>query len=255
MAKTLEKELKRPDEFVSFWTHFGAKLSQNRRKVIALLATVAVIVAGVWGWTFYRQGLAAKETLAFLRIDRIANAELLPDKDSDKKEPDKASAKAEESDVPRFKTEKERLEAANKEADAFIAQYGTEGLGRKVSLDKASRLIVLGNPAEAATIYERLAGSETDANLRRIELEGVGIAREVEGKLDEALRAYTALAEQCQAGSRFYLDQALYAEARVLQKQGKSKDAEKILREILEKAPKTPLRSQIDDRLALTAEK
>jgi hypothetical protein len=47
----------------------------------------------------------------------------------------------------------------------------------------------------------------------------------------------------------------LYSKARILQKQGKAKDAEKVLREILDKVPKTPLRSQIDDRLALLAEK
>jgi hypothetical protein len=218
--------------------------------VIALLVTVAVIVAAGWGWTFRRHSVAAKETLAFQRIERIAEAELLPDK-----EPEKGAAKAEEPDVPRFKTEKERLEAANKEADAFIAQFGTGGLGRKALFDKASRLIVLGKAADAASIYEKLAANETEANLRLIQLEGVAIAREAEGKLDEALRAFANLAEQCQHGSKFYLDQALYGQARVLQKQGKAKDAEKALREILEKVPKTPLRSQIDDRLALIAEK
>jgi hypothetical protein len=249
VARSLEKELKRPDEFVTFWTRLGGKVSRNRGKVIVLLITTVVGVGVGWGWTYYRHSVAAKATAAFQRIERIAKADLLPDK-----APDKAAA-TEEDDVPRFKTEKERLEAANKEADAFLARFGNLGLGRKVLADKASRLIVLGNASEAASIYQRLAASETEPGLRVVELEGVAVAREAEGKLDDALRAFTALADECQRGSKFYLDRALYSKARILQKQGKAKDAEKVLREILDKVPKTPLRSQIDDRLALLAEK
>jgi hypothetical protein len=262
VAKALEKELKRPDEFVSFWTQFGAKVSQNRRKVIAVAIAVAVVAAGGWGWTLYRHSAAAKATAAFQRVERIASADLLPDKAEDKaadkaddKAANKVEAKTETDDAPRFKTEKERLEAANREADAFIAQFGSSGLGRRALADKASRLVVLGNAGEAASIYERLAASETDPGLRMVALEGIAVAREVEGKLDDALRAYTDLADQAGRGSKFYLDRALYAKARILEKQGKAKDAEKVLREILDKVPKTPLRSQIDDRLALLAEK
>jgi tetratricopeptide (TPR) repeat protein len=250
VTKALEKELKRPDEFVSFWTHLGQKIGQYRRGVIALLVTAGVCIAGGWGWTAYRSSAAAKATAAFERIARVANAELLPEK-----EPEKASPTTAPSDVQRFKTEQQRLEEANKEADAFLAQFGSDGLGRKVLVDKAARLVVLGNPAEAAAIYERLAANETDHGLRVIALEGVAVAREAEGKLDDALRAYTSLADECQRGSKFFLDRALFSQARILEKQGKRKDAEKILREILDKVPKTSLRSQIDDRLALLTEK
>jgi hypothetical protein len=261
VAKALEKELKQPDEFVSFWTHVGQNLSKHRSKVIGLLVTVVVCAAAGWGLTVYRQSAAAKATVAFDRIDRIANADLLPEKspDQDAKKDDKAAAKPEakpEADgLPHFKTEKERLEAANKEADAFLAQFGNGGLGRKVLFGKASRLLVLGNAGEAATIFESLAASEPDRDLKLLEQEGVAVAREAEGKLDEALRGFSALADESQAGSKFYLDRALFAKARILEKQGKGKDAEKVLRDILDKVPKTSLRSQIDDRLALLTEK
>ncbi len=258
MAKNLEKELKRPDEFVSLWTHLGQKLAQHRRKVIALLVTAGVCVAVGWGIMGYRQSAAAKATVASDRIDRIAEATLTSDKADDKADKggkeDKA-AKPEDDGLPHFKTEKERLEAANKEADAFLAQFGSSGLGRKVLLDKASRLLVLGNPGEAASIYESLSAGETDRDLRLVEREGVAIAREAEGKLDDALREFSSLADESQGGSKFYLDRALFAKARILEKQGKGKDAEKVLREILDKVPKTALRSQIDDRLAILTEK
>jgi hypothetical protein len=252
--KALEQELKKPDEFVSFWTHLGAKLAKHRKTLIAMVVIAVVGVAAGWGVYSYRTSQAAKATAAFARIDRIAVAPLLPEK-ADKEDVKAAAEEDEALNVPRFKTEKERLEAANKEADAFVATYGADGLGRKALLGKAGRLVVLGQAEEAANIYETLAAGETDPGLRAIEQEGAAAAFEEAGKLDEALRAYTALAESSQRGGSFYLDRALFAKARVLEKQGKGKDAEQALREILNKVPKTFLRPQIDDRLAVLTEK
>jgi tetratricopeptide (TPR) repeat protein len=251
--KALEKELKKPDEFVSFWTHLGAKIVAHRRKVIAGVVTVAVGIGAGWGIVSYQAAHAAKATAAFARIERIASAELLPEK-ADDKEASAAVAAAGEDQVPRFKTEKERLEAAIKEADAFVAAFGSEGLGRRALLGKAGRLVAVEKAAEAATLYETLAGGEQDASLRAVAQAGAAAAYEAAGKFEEALRSYTSLAESS-GGSGFYLDHALYAKARLLEKQGKTKDAEQVLRDILTKAPKTLLRQQIDDRLAVLTEK
>ncbi len=254
MAKALSKQLKQPDEFVSFWTHFGTKLSQHRGKVIAALVVAVVGLAAGWGMVLYRNAQAAKATVAFERIDRIAAAELLPEK-----APESAKeAKPETSDedaVPRFKTEKERLEAAIKEADAFVAAFGSGGLGRKALFGKASRLLALDKTDEAATIYDTLAASEHDPELRAMEMDGSAAAKEAAGKLDDALRAFSALADECQRTGSFYLDRALYGKARVLEELGKGKDAEQVLRDILTKVPKTSLRPQIDNRLAVLGEK
>ena len=254
MAKSLSKELKQPDEFVSFWTHLGAAIAKHRRKVIA--AVVTVVVAGVvgWGTMVYRNSQAAKATAAFARIDRIATAGLLPEKakGEDAKGED---AKPEDDGLPHFKTEKERLEAAVKEADAFVAAFGAGGLGRKALFGKAGRLLALDRAADAAAIYETLSAGETDPDVKAMEREGSAVASEAAGKLDDALRLYTALADEGQRNGSFYVDRALFAKARVLEKQGKAKDAEKALREILDKVPKTSLRQQIDDRLAILAEK
>jgi tetratricopeptide (TPR) repeat protein len=252
VAKALAKELKQPDEFVSFWTHLGAKLAKHRWKVIATVASAGVALAAGWGVVSYRNTQAAKATVAFARIDRIASADLLPEKPEDKAA---KPEKTEEDPVPRFKTEQERLEAANKESDAFIATFGSEGLGRRALFGKASRLLVLGKAAEAANLYDTLAANEPNAELRAMEQEGSAAASEAAGKLDDALRSYTALAELCQHSGSFYLDRALFAKARILEKQGKGKDAEQALRDILTKVPKTSLRPQIDDRLAVLGEK
>lgn len=265
MAKALTKELKQPDEFVSFWTHLGAKVARHRGKVIATVASAAVALAAGWGAVTYRNAQAAKATVAFARIDSIASAELLPEKaqedakaakpEKQDKVQDKVDDKSDKDSVPQFKTEQERLEAAIKEADAFVAAFGSEGLGRRALFGKASRLLALGKAAGAVAIYSTLAASEANPELRAMEQEGVAAANEAAGEFDNALRAYSALADESQRGGSFYLDRALFAKARILEKQGKTKDAEQALRDILTKVPKTSLRPQIDDRLAVLGEK
>lgn len=260
VAKALAKELKQPDEFVSFWTHFGAKLARNRRKVIATVVSTALALAAGWGVVSYRNAQAAKATEALARIDRIASADLLPEKSAENAKAEKPAKpekqeKIDEDSVPRFKTEQERLEAAIREADAFVATFGGEGLGRKALFGKAGRLLALGKSADAAAIYGTLAANEPNPELRAMEQEGAAAASEAGGKLDDALRSYSALADESQRTGSFYLDRALFAKARILEKQGKGKDAEQVLRDILTKVPKTSLRSQIDDRLAVLGEK
>jgi len=257
VAKALTKELKQPDEFVSFWTHFGAKLAKHRRKVIATLVSAVVALGAGWGVVSYRNAQAAKATEAFARIDHIASAELLPEKPAENGKAAKLEKpeKTDEDSVPRFKTEQERLEATNKEADAFLATFGSEGLGRRVLFGKAGRLLALGKSADAAAIYGTLAANEPNPELRAMEQEGSAAASEAAGKLDDALRSYSALADESQRSGNFYLDRALFAKARILEKQGKGKDAEQVLRDILTKVPKTSLRQQIDDRLAVLGEK
>jgi tetratricopeptide (TPR) repeat protein len=205
----------------------------------------------------YRNAQAAKATVAFARIDRIAAADLLPEKAPDGAKSDKADKqeKLDQDSVPRFKTEQERLEAAIKEADAFVAAFGNDGLGRKALFGKASRLLALGKAADAVTLYGTLSASEANPEMRAMEQEGAAAANEAAGKLDDALRAYSTLADESQRSSSFYLDRALFAKARILEKQGKAKDAEQALRDILTKVPKTMLRAQIDDRLAVLGEK
>ena len=254
VAKALAKELKQPDEFVSFWTHFGAKLARHRRKVIATVVSAALALAAGWGVVSYRNAQAAKATEALARIERIASADLLPEKPAENAKAEKPE-KVDEDSVPRFKTEQERLEAAIKEADAFVATFGGEGLGRKALFGKAGRLLALGKSSDAAAIYGTLAANEPNPELRAMEQEGSAAASEAAGKLDDALRSYSALADESQRTGSFYLDRALFAKARILEKQGKGKDAEQVLRDILTKVPKTSLRSQIDDRLAVLGEK
>lgn len=246
MARSLNrKELKKPDEFVSFWTQLGSKISAHRGKVIATGVLVVVVGGGTWGSMFWKQQLATQETEAFSRIEKAALAPLLPEKGEEAKE-----NKPDEDEGPRFKTDQERLQATVAEADAFVAAHGSSGLGRRALLIKANSLLRLGKGADAATAFQQLSQGEPDKGMRLVEQDGLALALEAQGQIDKAMEVYGSMASDTQQVGNFYADRALYAKARLLQKQGKGKDAEKVLREILDKMPKTSLRREIDDRLA-----
>jgi tetratricopeptide (TPR) repeat protein len=86
--------------------------------------------------------------------------------------------------------------------------------------------------------------------MRLVEQDGLALAFEAQGQIDKAIDMYSSMAVEAQQAGNFYADRALFGKARLLQKQGKGKDAEKVLREILDKMPKTSMRREIDDRLA-----
>ncbi|HEX7598913.1 MAG TPA: tetratricopeptide repeat protein, partial [Polyangia bacterium] len=186
-----------------------------------------------------------QETVVFERIEKTALAPLLPEK-TDKAE----EVKPADGEAPRFKTDQERLAATIEATDSFVKAHGSSGLAPRALLIKANALLASGKGAEAGTTFQQLLVNERDKNMRLVEEDGLALAFEAQGQIDKAIEQYKTMADEARLVGDFYADRALYGQARLLQKQGKGKDAEKLLREILEKLPKTLLRRDIDDRLA-----
>jgi hypothetical protein len=234
------KELKNPDQFVTFWGRVGAYLSAHRVAVLGGVAALLLVGFGSWGVSSLMARKAADNSLAFSRIEKIANAELLPEKGEPAKKDD---------GLPHFKTEEARLEAALKEVDAFLSAHGSSNLKDEALLLKARYLLALGKTSEALAIYKDQLGG-VDARFRFLAREGLGYAQEASGQIEDAIATFTMLADDAQNAGGFYRDRALFHKARLLQQKGSGKDAEKLLHEILEKTPTTPLREEINDRLA-----
>jgi tetratricopeptide (TPR) repeat protein len=234
------KELKHPDQFLTFLNRLGTFITSHRLGLISGVGAVLVICFAAWGISTFVSKRAAQTSQAFAKIERIAGADLLP-----------ATGEAPKTDdgLAHFKTEQARLEAALKEADTFLAAHGGSNLADEALLLKAKYLLMLGKSSDALAIYQGKLGA-VDARLRFLAQEGLGYALEATGQTDGAIAAFAALAEQAQASGGFYRDRALYHKARLTEKKGNVKDAEKIFREILEKAPNGPLREEINDRLA-----
>jgi tetratricopeptide (TPR) repeat protein len=234
------KELKNPDQFVTFWTRLATMSASHRKMVIGALVALIVAGLGIWGGSNLVGKRTAENSRAFARIERVANAAPLP-------ATGEAPKGLADDGLPHFKTDKERLEAALKEADAFLAAHGSSPLADEAYLLKAKYLMALNKPADALVIYQTKLGN-LDRRLQFLAQEGLGYALEATNQIDQALTAFQALADQ--SGDGFYKDRALFHKARLLANKGTPKEAEKIYREILEKTPATPLRQEINDRLA-----
>jgi tetratricopeptide (TPR) repeat protein len=247
------KELRQPDEFVSFWTRLGTKVSSHRRLVIVSGVVLVGGTLGGWGLMTWQEARSVQDTEAFARIESTALAPIVPEK-ADKAEPAKP-AKTSDGEGPRFKTHGERLQATVTEADAFLAAHGSSRLARRAQLVRADALLEQGKGAEAAVAFQQIIDGEQDKALRLVEQDGLALAFEAQGQIDKAIEVYGRMADEARQVNNFYADRALYGKARLLERQGKGKDAEKILREILDKTPKTSLRREIDDRLAALADK
>jgi tetratricopeptide (TPR) repeat protein len=237
------KQLKKADQFVSFWTRVGHVLATHRLVVLGVVLGALVLVFGTWGVSSLLSKRAAAASHDFARIERVANADLIP-ATADGPKPNLDDG------LPHFKTEQDRLEAALKEADSFISAHGGSSLKDDAQLLKAKYLLALGKAGEAVALYKALLAGGVDQRLRFLAEEGLAYAQEASGQVDEAIASFAALAKDSEKNGGFYRDRALFGQARLLQKKGNSKEAERFYKEILEKTPTTSLREEINDRLA-----
>jgi tetratricopeptide (TPR) repeat protein len=249
-SKKINKELKAPDHFVSFWGQAAAWLSARKAGVLVGLGVLVAVVAIGWALQGFRQGRAERASRDFARIHRIATAPLAPAAG----ETPPAEAAVPDPDLPKLKTEKERLEAALKEADTFLGAHGGSSLREEALLLKGRYLVALDRAAEAVPIYSELVGS-VDRRLRFLALEGLAYAQEASGQLDKAVAAFSRLADDARESGNFFRDRALFNQARVLERKGSPKDAEKLYRSILSEVPQSALKEEINARLAVLENK
>jgi hypothetical protein len=229
------------DEFISFWARFFNAVAPYARAIGITLATAVGIWFAVWGFQGWREGKAEKAAEMFGRAVKIYDSELLGDQPPPKTE--------EENAVPRFKTAKERADAAVAELDKLDKQHGGSAVAKNAVVFRAGVLYDQGKFDEAATLYNQyLASGAKDGTVVTLAREGAALCDEARGKLDDALAKYKAL-EPKGAKNDFYRDRALFSQARVYVKKGDKKKAAELYKEVLTKVPATPLRDEIQNQL------
>jgi tetratricopeptide (TPR) repeat protein len=248
-----KKELKQPDEFVSFWTHVGEQAgkwaTEYRRPLLIASTALATAVIGLIVLTTVSESHAKKASDELARIERIATAELRPE-GSPATNPD-GSPLANDG-VPHFKTAKERAEATLKELDAFVASSGNP-LRMQGRFERGPLLLSLGRADEAVKAYEDILKEGPDDRLRFLAHEGLGYAQEAKGDLAAAAAAFDKLTEDAAVFKEggFYKERAAFHKARLAELRGNSDEAKKLYREVLDKNPTSSLRDEISNRLAV----
>ena len=242
MAKRYtRKELRRPDEFVSFWQR-AYNLLQGAGRPIVIGAVVAIaVIGGANALSSRSQSRESDASRALSHAMKVYAADLATDDEALKK------LQQQEEDVPRYKSVDERRQATLAELDDLLRKQPGAGAAVEARLVRAGVLLDGGKWDEAITAYgDFLAQVGTDHRLRFLAREGRGYAYEGKGQLDQALNEFSKLEGEGDLSK----DRAQYHQARILEKKGDAKGAEKLYQAVLEKFPSTNLRDEIGNRLA-----
>jgi tetratricopeptide (TPR) repeat protein len=240
MSKYNRKQRTKPDdEFVGFWQKFFNAIEPYARAIGVSALSALVIVFAVWGISTWRDHKKEDAAEAFSRAVKIYDADLITDDNPVKSD--------EENPTPRFKTDKERVDATIAELDALDKKFGGE-VSRDALLFRAGIYYDQGRFDEAASAYTRFLDGQHQPSVTAVAREGLGLCHEARGKLDDALTAYQALEPK---SGDYFRDRALYDQARVYLKKGDKKKASDLYKEVLAKVPTTPLRDEIQTQLAL----
>jgi predicted negative regulator of RcsB-dependent stress response len=235
------KELKKQDEFVTFWHHVYEWMRGSTQPILIGLVVAAVVILGSSLWSSHAQKSQAEATRMLSQAMRIYSTDLTADEEMAKK-------LTSEDGVPRFKTAEERRKATLEELGQVLSKYGGTGAAREAVLVRAGVLFDGGLYDEAITAYgDFLANTDSDNRMRMLAREGRGYSFEAKGQLDPALDEYRKL--ETEAGD-VYKDRAQYHQARIFEKKGDKSGAEHLYKAILEKNPQSSLRDDISNRLA-----
>ena len=240
MSKYTRKKKDAPqDEFVGFWEKLAKKAEPYARAIAITAVTAAVLIAVVWAISSWMEKKSQAATEAFGRAVRIYEADLIT-----ADEPVKSD---EINPVPRFKTEQERAEATLQALDAFDKKYKKAATARQAMLFRAGVYFDLGRWDDAAAAYEKFLEDTHPSPLIAVGREGLGLVREQQGKLDEALGLYQQIEPKV---GDYYRDRALWDQARVWRKKGDKKKAAELLKQLVQKVPGSPLKDEAQTQIA-----
>lgn len=200
-----------------------------------MLVVAVLIVGGVWIWSYFANDRAITSTGVLSRSFEIYNQTVIPT--SDKLPPA-------EDGIPRFKTKESKLKAADKEFSKTMEASGG-------SLESLALLMRAGvrfdqkRYDDAIKDYQQFLKQSDDTRFRYMAQEGLAYCYEARKSLDQALAEFRKLPRD---GEKKWA--AIYQEARILAKQGKKKEAAKLLRQVIDKAPEKTLVNRASDHLA-----
>ena len=236
-----------PDQFVGFWQRMYERIAPYVTGGLLALIGIVVLIIGAWAGSVWLEGRKERATEQLGRTIRIAEAELLPAVDKDKDKDKDKDPEEIDSEVPRYKTAKERNDAVLQAVGELDKAYGSTPAAIRGSLLRAGVLYDQGKYADAEAAYRKYLDSKpSEPALIALAHEGVGLSAEARGELDAALVAF-----QAQQVGNFYRERSQWNQARIYAKKKDKKKATEIYKDLLTKAaPQSALRDEVQNRLA-----
>lgn len=208
------KDLRQPDEFLTFSRRALAYAEEHRTTVFVASGALVVILVAVLAY----RGIRARQEDHAAKAYAQAHALL-----DDRRYPEAATAFQE-----------------------VVNGYGSTGYGVLAQLQAANALLLADRPGEATLAYQRFldAGAPTDY-LRQLALVRLGFAQEKNGKPGEAQAAYASAAEIAAP----FAEEALLGQARVVEQNGDAAKAKDLYGRFLEKYPTSERRAIVTARV------
>jgi tetratricopeptide (TPR) repeat protein len=222
--KSRRKELRQPDEFVSFTMKAGQWVRDHQRLVIFVSVAVVVIVVAV-ALTVQLTGnyrVKASEGL-WTAVETGAAPVVDPDREQDIP-----------ANIRKFDSVDERSAAAIKAFKVAVDENGKSTAGQAARLALAALTLEKGEYPAAHKLYESfLDAPDGLSEFEGLALEGVGYCLEGQKNYDQALAKYRQL-EKISDGD--YQDVARYHQARMLEKLNKRDEALDLYRGVVRRA-------------------
>jgi len=235
LAKKIDrKDLKQPDEFISF-SHKALQWALERRTgVLVGIAALVLIIIGFYAWRWYLHENARHASMDFIEAKKILETSL---QESPNQQPTNMSQAS-------YVTEKEKHQAAieafkkvknnHKGTDvASLATYFIAESNRKI-----------GEYANAIKYFKEYISEQGQNGLLGVfALEGIATSHESQDKPEEALKHYQKL-------EKLEPDRGKYHQARLKQKSGEIQEARRLYEDIIKEHPQTIYRQTIEERLS-----
>jgi tetratricopeptide (TPR) repeat protein len=240
LAKKLShKELKEPDEFLSFTVRALRWINQQKVALIAGALALAVVILGTFAWKWYALSKEKAASVAFIQAREILDARVIPRDDS-------AGTSASDGS---FSSEDDKYRAAIAEFEQVAKSHSNSATAALATYYLAEYSRRIGDYDKAIENFKSYLKSEgPSGELAAFAVEGIAASLEAQGKDDQAVQQYKRLTE-----SPFDMqpDRGLFHVARLEQKAGRNDEAVRLFNEIIEKYPKTTYMREIQDRLSV----
>jgi tetratricopeptide (TPR) repeat protein len=182
-GKFTRKELKGPDEFISFAGKGLEWIAAHLRPLLIGVGAIAVIGSGIWIWQHFshRSSLEASDALqAALEIyRRPLKGERGGEDEGDAKKP--------------FENAKERAKAALEKFQYVVREFSGTDVARLGHLYVGNCHFTLGETAAAIESFEKFVSKAPEPHLQALALENIGYAYEQKKDPTKAREAFEKL--------------------------------------------------------------
>jgi tetratricopeptide (TPR) repeat protein len=230
--KITRKELKSPDEFISFAARALDWIQNNWKMVSAAVGGLIVIIILVQLFVWFSEN---KEKEASQRLVE-ALSEVMGQKN--------AAFFA----APTTAADPEKVQKALSALEKLEQQYSSARTSKLARYFRGELLRRQGKYDEAIKSFsDFIAYYGEDNEFSCYAMEGIGASLEAQGKLKEALSQYQKLERN---SYNVEPDRAIYHQGRVQLQLGDTEKARELFRNLLDKYPESSLRQEVQNRLA-----